>query len=135
MKFQITTDYAIRIMVDLANHDAQIFTAKEIAERLGITYNYFNRIVTTMKQAGFIESVQGDDDSYRLAKNAVNLSLYDIIEAMEGSIRINRCLEEGSHCSMHGPLSSSCGVRRFFESVQTDIINVLKKKKIYELCR
>ena len=131
MKLQITTDYAIRTIGYLAQHNYQLLTAKKMADELGITYYYFNKIAARLKRAGFIESIQGPVGGYRLAKNAADITLYDIVEAMEGNIYINRCLEEDGFCSRNAV--HSCPVHKILESVQNEIIASLRSKRMSEI--
>ncbi len=131
MKLQITTDYAIRLIVYLAQNDMQVLTAKELAKQLGITYNYFLKVVARIKQAGIIESIQGPAGGYRLARSAEDITLYDIIQIMEGDIRINRCLEEDKFCSRYA--APFCPVHKILESVQNDLIASLKSKRISDI--
>lgn len=133
MKFQITTDYAIRIIIYMAQQGNQVSTAREASKQLGITYSYFNKVVTKIRKAGFLESLQGPEGGYRLTKNAENITLYDIVEAMEGGICINRCLEDGDFCSRYGLNHQVCEVHKIFESLQSQIIDTLKSVKINNL--
>lgn len=134
MRFKITTDYGIRVLIYLAKANVPLSPAKEIAEHIKISYHYFNKVAVNLRQAGLIESVQGPGGGYRLAEHVSELSLYDIIKLLEGSICINRCLEKDSFCSMYGNGSPTCSVHQFFESVQLNLIQSLKSKKICEIC-
>ncbi|SET78534.1 RrF2 family transcriptional regulator [Lacrimispora sphenoides] len=131
MRLKITTDYAIRIILYMAQQGVQVTTAKEVAAQLGMTYNYFNKIASKIKRLGFIESVQGPKGGYRLAKDAADITLYDIVEAMEGSICINQCLEEDGYCSRNA--TPSCLVHRIFKSIQTKTIEMLSGTRICDL--
>lgn len=131
MRFQITTDYAIRIILYMAQQDMQVISAKEAATQLGITYSYFNKVAAKIKIEGFIESVQGPKGGYRLAKDASDITLYDIVNAMEGSICINRCLEEDGFCS--GNVISVCPVHQIMGSIQSKIIEMLSGIRICDL--
>lgn len=132
MKLQITTDYAIRIIIYMAQQGNQVSTARETAKQLGITYNYFNKVATKIRKAGFLGSVQGPEGGYCLSKDAADITLYDIVEAMEGGICINRCLEDGDFCSRYGLNHQVCQVHKIFESLQNQMIDTLKSVKIYD---
>lgn len=73
----------------LSENNTQVLTASEMANQLGITYNYFIKVIARIRDAGLIESIQGPVGGYRLAKPAADISLYDIIRIMEGDIHIN----------------------------------------------
>ncbi|MGL6216973.1 MAG: RrF2 family transcriptional regulator [Lacrimispora sphenoides] len=133
MKLQITTDYAIRVIIYLAQNEDKVTTVKEMAERLGITGNYLIKIVTRLKQEGYIKSIQGPAGGYYLVKKTEDITLYDIVLVIEGEIRINRCLEEDGYCSRDA--SQYCPVHKIFESVQNDLIASLKRAKISEILK
>lgn len=133
MQLQITTDYAIRIISYLAKHQDHLFTAREMADQLGITYSYFIKVATRIRQAGYINSVQGSSGGYCLAKDASDITLFDIIVTMEGDIHINRCLENDRFCSRFTVDSQVCLVHNILESLQNDIITTLKSRRICDI--
>lgn len=132
MRLQITTDYAIRVMLFMAQQDGKVLTAEAVAKKLGISYNYFNKVAWKIRTAGFLESVQGPSGGYRIAKNAADITLYDIITVMEGEIRINRCLDDDGFCSRNATLT--CPVHKTFAAIQNQIIDTLKSITINDLC-
>lgn len=131
MRFQITTDYAIRIILFMAGQGNRILPAKETAKELGLTYAYFNKVATKIRMAGFIESIQGKRGGYRLAKDAADITIYDIVETMEGHISINRCMEEDEYCSRGA--TQTCAMHKMFALLQSQIIDTLKSIKICDL--
>ena len=132
MRFQITTDYAIRMLLFMAQREGQVSTAETAAKELGITYSYFNKVAHKIRTAGFLESVQGPGGGYCIAKNGANITLHDIVTVMEGDIRINRCLEEDGFCSRNA--TQTCPVHKTFEALQNQIIDLLKSVRIGDLC-
>ncbi len=131
MQLQITTDYAIRIISYLAQHRNYLSNANEMADQLGISYQYFFKVAMRLKEAGLIVSEQGRHGGYRLAKKASDITLYDIVETMEGSICINRCLESNGYCSRNA--TPICSVHKILALLQNDIITVLKNTKISDI--
>ncbi len=131
MKLQITTDYAIRIIGYLAQNNTQIVTANDMAKKLGITYHYLNKLVSHIKRSGLIESVKGPAGGYRLSKSAEDITLYDIIQIMEGDILINHCLEEDGYCSRNA--AQTCPVQKIFASVQYELVTSLKSHRISDI--
>lgn len=132
MRFQITTDYAIRIVLYVAQHDNKLSGAEEASRQLGMTHGYFNKVAGRIRKAGFLESVQGPGGGYRLARDAEDITLYDIMAEMEGDMAINRCMEEDGFCS-RGAVSM-CPVHRVFESLQRQMVDTLKRVRISDLC-
>ncbi|WP_195575375.1 RrF2 family transcriptional regulator [Paenibacillus sp. 1001270B_150601_E10] len=133
MQFQITTDYAVRIMRYLYHHQHQLSTAKNLSQELGITYQYFMKVIKRLREADFVESVQGCDGGYRMHPEAKDVTLYQIVEVMEGPIRINRCLEEDCFCSLNA--TATCDVRKIFTSLQKELIMKLEGIRIADIGR
>lgn len=134
MKFQITSDYAIRVVIYLAQHTGRVCGSREMGEKLYISYSYMIKVTAKLKAAGFIESVQGPFGGYRLAISPLDINLYDIIEAIEGKIQINRCLEDDPYCSRFNiDEQSHCPVHQSFQTLQNQIIGFLKSQRISKL--
>ncbi len=132
MRLQITTDYAIRVMLFMVQQGGKVSTAEATAKALGISCSYFNKVAWKIKMAGFLESIQGPSGGYRISKNAADITLYDIVTAMEGDIRINRCLDENGFCSRNA--TRTCPVRKTLGMLQNQMIDILKSVKICDLC-
>lgn len=134
VRFQITTDYAVRMIVYLTQNDPQVMPAKQSAEELGITYGNFSKVAALMKHKGFIRAVQGPNGGYSLAKDPAYITLYDIIKAVEGRIYINHCIKHGV-CTRYGADCSQCPIRIIYVSIQNRMIATLKSKSIKELVK
>ena len=133
MKFQLATDYAIRILCYLYENNNRLSTATHLSEKLGITYLYFMKLTGVLKHAGLIQSVQGCNGGYQLAKNAEDATLYDVVKVIEGGIKINRCLEEDRFCSSDA--SEWCTVHTFLQELQDGFIELLDSVRIRYLCQ
>lgn len=131
MRFQITTDYAIRIMSYMYTRSDECLTAKQMAGELGMTYQYFMKVMNYLKQAKWVTTVQGCNGGFTLAEEAKYLTLYDIVRVIEGDLIINRCLEEDKYCSRCEP--SSCPIHNVFVNLQNEMIESLSKVTIAEL--
>lgn len=132
MRLQNTTDYAIRVMLFMAQQDGEVSTAEAAAREMGITYSYFNKVAWKIRMAGLIESVQGPGGGYRIAKNPADITLYDIVTVMEGDICINRCLDEDGFCSRNA--AQTCPVHKTLEALQNQMIDTLRSVRISDLC-
>lgn len=131
MQFHITTDYAIRIMGYLITHKNELATATEMSKELGITYQYFMKVINHLKKNDLIQSVQGCKGGYQIAPGYESLTLYDVVVKMEGEIKINRCLANDCFCSMNA--TSHCPVHKVFEQIQEDLIISLRKHNLTEI--
>lgn len=81
-------DYAVRAVIDLARFapGSSPQTALEIAERERIPEKYLVHILLHLKRAGIVQSVRGAQGGYMLAKSPGNISMLDVITAVDGPI-------------------------------------------------
>ena len=92
MKISTKGRYAIRLMLDLAQHNTgEYISLKDISGRQGITVKYLEQIITSLARAGFLRSQRGNNGGYRLARNPADYKVGDILRAMEGSLDPVNC--------------------------------------------
>lgn len=123
MQLKTTTDYAIRAVVCLAANGSSMCST-DIAEKMGIPPKYLINICVTLREAGIIASRKGAEGGYYLAKDPRELSLLDVIRAMESTVLINRCMEEDHLCSHD--LVDNCPTRQLYIKAQESLEDCLK---------
>ena len=100
MKISTKGRYALRLMVDLAEHRENGFIAlKDVAKRQNISKKYLEQIVPVLNGAGLLITNRGNKGGYRLAKPPSEYTVGDILSITEGSIAPVSCLEtEVNYC-------------------------------------
>lgn len=132
MKIQVSTDYAIRILIYLNENKEGIHTAHTISQAVKITYPFFIKIAKQLKDNGLVKTVQGRHGGYRLGKSEHVISIYDVYLAIEGELRLNRCLEEEWSCTNGN--KKHCKVHKFLYGLQHDVlIAQMSKTRISDL--
>lgn len=108
MKISTKGRYALRTLIDLAQHSDQGLVAlKDIAGRQEISQKYLEQIVTQMSKAGFLKGVRGPQGGYRLAREPKEVNVAEILEAIEGSLAPVTCLgSETNECDRCGDCST-----------------------------
>jgi len=92
MKLSTKGRYGLRAMVDLAiNATDQKVTIKSISERQGISENYLERIIALLKKAGYVTSSRGAQGGYILSREPLDISVGDILRALEGDLNPVDC--------------------------------------------
>ncbi len=98
------TDYAIIALCHMAMSGGNLCSARDIAERFGMPPALLMNILKTMCQQDLIRSIRGARGGYALAKPANELTLADIISAVEGPIRFFHCVghqeDEDATCTI-----------------------------------
>ncbi|MGI6362082.1 MAG: RrF2 family transcriptional regulator [Bacillota bacterium] len=104
MKISTKGRYALRLMLDLAEHGTDKYIAlKDIAHRQQISVKYLEQIVTSLSRAGFLKSLRGPQGGYKLSRQPVQYKVGAILRVTEGCIEPVVCLEdESNQCIRHG---------------------------------
>ena len=94
MKISTKGRYALRLMVDLAEHkDSGFIALKDVAKRQNISKKYLEQIVPVLNGAGLLATNRGNRGGYKLAKEPKEYTVGDILRITEGSIAPVSCLE------------------------------------------
>ena len=96
MKISTKGRYALRLMLDLAQHrnEQEYVSIKKIAQRQDISEKYLEQIVALLARAGFVTSVRGAQGGYRLVKEPKEYTVGIILRQIEGNLSSVKCLEE-----------------------------------------
>jgi Rrf2 family protein len=104
MRLEITrrTDLATRALLELAVA-GQRTKAAELAERVGTTPGFLSQALTPAVAAGWVRSDPGPTGGYTLVTDLQQVSVLDVIEAVEGPTDVGRCVLEDRTCNNGGP--------------------------------
>lgn len=87
--------YALRVMIDLAEHGGSSFVPlKDIAKRQNISRKYLESIMAALSKNGMVEGLHGKGGGYRLSREAEDYRIGDILRVTENSLAPVPCLEE-----------------------------------------
>ncbi len=91
--------YALRVMLDLAQHPEEGFISlKTIADRQQVSMKYLELIVSNLKKAGLVESTRGKEGGYRLNQPPSCYRVGDILRCIEDNLAPVSCIKDGSVC-------------------------------------
>ncbi len=104
-------DYAVRAVLHLARHgQGGLCTKREIAEGMAIPDAFLPQILAELVTAGIVRSRLGRGGGYALARPGEQVSLLDVIEAVDGEIGVDACVLRGGPCRWE----DQCAVHRFW---------------------
>ena len=122
--------YALRIMIDLAQHDSDIpVRVREIADRQDISGKYMEQIIGVLTRAGLLRSVRGAQGGYHLTRPANEITVGMILRATEGDLAPAECVKNDVPCGR----TNECSTRLVFEKVYSAINNVIDNVTLDEL--
>lgn len=135
MKLSTKGRYGLRAVLDLAVHEEEEAVAlSQIAERQGISMNYLEQLIAKLKKAGIVNSIRGAQGGYKLAAPAQEISVGDILRALEGNLNPVDCSEvikgdgNGVCCN-----SDSCVTKYVWKRISDSINEAVDGIKLSEL--
>jgi Rrf2 family protein len=132
MRLNITTDYAIRALLCLAENHRPT-SGIELSETMKIPQSYLLTVMAKLKKAGIVSSTRGQSGGYELEKLPEEVTLWDIISVMEGSPQFFPCLEEGYECACYEV--DKCPIRRVQNKVQKSMEDGFRSVSLADLLR
>lgn len=116
MKISTKGRYAIRVMIDLAQHNTgEYITLMDIAKRQEISEKYLESIVVILSRNDFVQSLRGKGGGYRLIKEPSEYTVGSILRITEGSFAPVSCLEkQPNRCER----ASYCKTLHMWEGLQ-----------------
>ncbi|MBB2182328.1 RrF2 family transcriptional regulator [Lachnospiraceae bacterium MD1] len=132
MKLSTKGRYGLRAAVDLAVHaDEDTVALSQIAERQGISMNYLEQLIAKLKKDGIVKSVRGAQGGYMLALPAEDISVGDILRALEGDLNPVDCSEIVGDNSCRN--SDSCVTKYVWKRISDSINDAVDGIKLSEL--
>jgi Rrf2 family protein len=123
-------DYGLRAMIYLASIDrAAVVPFREIARQMMLPEDFLAKIMKTLVDHGLVRSARGPHGGYTLARPADGISFLEVIEAVEGPIAINVCLDGEDPCAK----SSACTMVDVWRRGQERMLEVYREAKLSEL--
>ena len=136
LAFTKKTGYALVAMSHLAGLEpGQVASAREIADLFGVPTSLLMNVLKQLAGAGYVESVRGSRGGYRLAREPDQISLADVVAALEGPIRLAECIvgttDDKSECTCR--LMARCPVADPVHRVHRKLKDFLVKVTLAEI--
>lgn len=130
MQLTRTADYGVRVMTHLATlPPATRVTVADLAQESNASPAFIGKILQRLVGARLLVSHRGYEGGFELARPASDISLLDIVSALEGPLCLNECLPGGSGCER----SAWCGAHEVWERAQTALAIVLASESLERL--
>lgn len=134
MKLSTKGRYGLRAMIDLAIHsESEAVSIASIAARQKISESYLEQLIPKLRKAGMISSVRGAGGGYKLAKPAGDISVGDVLRALEGNLDPVDCggLPGASGCDESG----GCVTKYVWQKINASINRTVDGINLEELIR
>jgi Rrf2 family transcriptional regulator, cysteine metabolism repressor len=138
MMFSTKAEYGVRVMVELARRvgDDPVPLA-EIAAHDGLPLAYLEHLVARLRKAGLVDSRRGSRGGYMLARPASEITMAEVVEALEGSIAPIECISEAADgsivCARESSADHVCPTKLLWTRVRLSIVSTLRETTLAEL--
>ena len=123
--------YALRVMIDLAEHsDGNYIPMKDVAERQNISLKYLEKILPPLSKSNYIVGVHGKGGGYRLTKKPSEYTAFDILNVTEGSLCPVSCIDCGKDAC---PRIDGCRTYPMWQKLNDIVSDYLKSVTIEDL--
>jgi Rrf2 family transcriptional regulator, cysteine metabolism repressor len=143
MLFSTKAEYGVRLMVELGRRTDEADVQSEpvalaaVAEAEMLPLSYLEHLVAKLRHAGLVTSVRGAHGGYRLARPAAEISMRDVVEALEGPIAPMECFHPDREgrvlCSHEADGDSACATKLLWTRVQGGVTRALAGTTLAEL--
>ena len=125
------TDYATVVLTVLASAPDAIASTTDLAERAGLEAPTVAKLLKPLAQAGLVQAFRGSHGGYRLSLPAEDISLYRIVEAMEGPLGMTECSLHDGACG----IERSCGARANWRRINDVLAEALRAVSLAQMLR
>ena len=124
------TDYGIVLLTHLANDRERLVNAADLAEETSLPQPMVAKIMKLLARAGILESHRGVNGGYCFAEDPEDLSVAQVINALEGRIAITECTDDTDGLC---PQESVCAVRSNWNRINLAIQDALDSISLAEM--
>lgn len=125
------TDYAVRALLYMAGCQAETVSVSELVKVLKVPWAFLRRIMQILNKKGVVESSRGKGGGFRLALPLEKIFLIDLMEKLQGPLKLNECLFKKKIC----PDRNSCLLKKKIEAIEKEMTAKLKAITLASLVR
>lgn len=130
MRLTMKGDYGLRAMIEMATRYGQGPTpSATIARRQAIPEHFLDQVLITLRRGGLVKSQRGPQGGHMLAKPPSQISMFDVLQALEGAPASMECLPQPASCQ----LAPGCGMRDIWSQIDAFAHNLLSATTVEQL--
>ena len=125
------SDYAVRALMMLGQHQDLFISARRIADAQAIPYSYLRKILQRLIKDGLVESREGGRGGFRLKASPHHIRLTDIIQAFQGRIQLSECMFRKKVC----PNRKVCALRSHILDIEKTVTEKFSRLTVGQLIK
>lgn len=121
MRLTALTDYALRLLMHVAQHPDRLCTIAEVAQTYGLSQPHLMKITHLLSQRGWLETTRGKNGGMRLAMPPDQINLGAVVRDTEHDFLLVECFAENNSCT----LSGQCGLTAIFSGALQSFLSYI----------
>jgi Rrf2 family transcriptional regulator, nitric oxide-sensitive transcriptional repressor len=130
MRLTLHTDFALRVLIQVALNDGKLTRIKDIAQSFGISKAHLMKVVNDLSQMGYLDTVRGRGGGIRLMREPQDINIGQVVRDTEDQPVIG-CLEHKGYC----PIERVCVLRRALRNATEAFLAVLDAHTLADLIK
>jgi FeS assembly SUF system regulator len=123
LKISRLTDYATAVILFMQNDD-KLYASEMIATGVSLEIPTVSKVLKLLTKAGILNSTRGAAGGYQLAKASDNITLFDVIQAIEGNTAITECTKTDSLCAQEQGCDSRTGWQKINKQIEQILVQM-----------
>lgn len=126
------SDYGILILTEIVSTpDRLLFSARELGQETGIPHPMVSKVLKILTRSGILTSQRGPKGGYSLAKSPADISVFELISALEGPVALMECIESPGDCRQE----PTCGVKKHWQVINITVRSALERISLADMAQ
>ncbi len=131
LKLSTKARYALRFMIELSLHEGEgLVHLATVAAAQDLSQKYLEQLAMLLRHAGLVDAERGSQGGYQLAQPAAEITVLQIVQAVEGPFQLVHCLVRPATCAR----SSACAAHGLWGRLSSAVTDVLSQTTLADLC-
>jgi Rrf2 family transcriptional regulator, nitric oxide-sensitive transcriptional repressor len=131
MRLTLHSDYALRVLIQVALGSGRLTTIDEIAESFGVSRHHLTKVVNDLSQKGYLDTVRGRRGGMRLKREPRDINIGRVVRDTEDNLSVVGCLERRGYCR----IERACVLRGVLHEATKAFLAVLDAHTLADLIK
>ncbi|AIT08712.1 transcriptional regulator [Candidatus Francisella endociliophora] len=128
LKISKLLDYGLLVVVTIAKNNSNPHSAAKVAEATGLNMPTVRKLLNQLSVANVVTSKRGIDGGYTLVCDPKDITVLDIVKAVENDVNLTECCDLQKKCSL-----ANCTVSSYWRVLNKQFLNLLSDTSIYDI--
>jgi Rrf2 family transcriptional regulator, nitric oxide-sensitive transcriptional repressor len=131
MRLTLHTDYALRVLIQVALKEDGLTTINDIAKSYDISQHHLMKVVSDLSQKGYVDTIRGRNGGMRLVRKPRDINVGRVVRDFEGRLAIIGCLDQSGYCR----IERVCVLRGAFRAATEAFLAVMDGYTLADLIK